>query len=75
MKKNYSIQNFHCPNCANKFCNALRQLQGIQSVEVNFGTPTLLTVEVADEQVSKILPIATQLAKRIEPNAIIEEIL
>ena len=73
MKKRYSIQNLHCPNCANKLCNAVRQLDGVQSVEVAFGAPTVLDMDVDEGKVAQISVITAQLAKRIEPKAIVTE--
>jgi len=73
MKKNYTVQNLHCPNCANKLCNAVRQLDGVQSVEVVFGSPTVINMEVDENKVGQIFLITEQLAKRIEPKAILKE--
>ena len=73
MKKSYTVQNLHCPNCANKLCNAIRQLDGVQSVEVVFGNPTVVNMEIDEIKAGQIFAITTQLAKRIEPKAIVEE--
>ena len=73
MKKQYTVQNLHCPNCANKLCNAIRQLDGVQSVEVAFGAPTVVNLEVDSAKEAQIFTIFTQLAKRIEPTAVLTE--
>ena len=73
MKKSYTVQNLHCPNCANKLCNAVRQLDGVQSVEVVFGSPTVVNMEIDEIKAGQITAITTQLAKRIEPKAVVEE--
>jgi len=73
MQKTYTVQNLHCPNCANKLCNAIRQLDGVQSVEVAFGSPTVVNMQIDETKAGQIFAITTQLAKRIEPKAIVEE--
>lgn len=73
MNKKYSIQNLKCPNCANKICNAVKQIEGVQSAEIQFGNPTVLTVELNEDKAQQVLTIATQLTKRVEPNAELSE--
>jgi P-type Cu+ transporter len=59
--KSYRIKGMHCASCANIIEKTLKKVEGVESVEVNFGTETAKV----DFDESKVSP--HHLSKKIEP--------
>lgn len=67
MKKVYRLEELDCANCAAKMEDAIRKIEGVQSVSVNF-MGQKLTLEAEDEAFEAILEKAIKAVKRVEPD-------
>lgn len=67
MKKVYRLEELDCANCAAKMEDAIRKIEGVQSVSVNF-MGQKLTLEAEDEAFEDILEKAIKAVKRVEPD-------
>ena len=66
MKKVYRIE-IDCANCANKVEEAIRKIDGVIDVKVNFMTQKM-TLEADEERIDDIAKEALKVGKRIEPD-------
>ena len=70
VKRVYTLQNVGCAHCAAKMEDAIRKIDGVQDVSVNFMTQKLtLVCEEAD--LDGILKKAVTVCKKIEPDCTI----
>ncbi|MBO5564572.1 MAG: cation transporter [Lachnospiraceae bacterium] len=69
MKKKFKIE-VDCANCAAKIEGAIRKLDGVQDVSVNFMTQKM-TLEAPDERFDGILQEAVRCAKKVEADSVI----
>jgi len=67
MKKVFKLEELCCANCARKMEDAIRKLEGVESVSVNFLTQKL-SLEAAEESFPEILKKAEKIVRRIEPD-------
>lgn len=67
MKKTYELEDLDCANCAAKMEDAIRKLEGVKDVSVNFLTQKL-TLEVEDAAFEDVLKKAVKAVKRVEPD-------
>lgn len=66
MKKVYNIE-IDCAVCAQKCEDAIKKIDGVTSVSVNFINQKM-TLEAADENFDKVYKAAVKAAKKIEPD-------
>ena len=71
MKKRYTIEDLCCANCAAKMEDAIRKLEGVSSVTVNFLTQKL-TLEVEDARFESVLDQAEAIIRKIEPDCVLK---
>ena len=71
MKKRYTIEDLCCANCAAKMEDAIRKLEGVNSVTINFLTQKL-TLDAQDERFEPILDQAEAIIKKIEPDCVLK---
>lgn len=71
MKKTMKLQDLDCANCASKIENAIAKLDGVTSVKVNFMGQKMI-LEAPDEKFDTVLEEAKKVAKRIEPDLVIQ---
>ncbi len=71
MQKTYHIENLDCANCAAELENALREIEGVNSVSVNFMSQKLVIDFAADEKA--VMKEVLRLAAKIEPDCEISE--
>lgn len=64
MKKSYRIT-VDCANCARKIEDGIRQIEGVQSIRINFMT-LRMTLEADDYEFDRILKTAIEKGKAIE---------
>ena len=69
MKKKFKCE-VDCANCAAKLEDALRKVDGVQEVNVNFLTQKL-TLTADDEDFDTVLTAVLAKAKKVEPDTII----
>lgn len=67
MKKTFAIEDLDCAHCAAKMEDAIRRLEGVASVSVNFLTQKL-TLEAEDARFDAVLREAVKLCRKIEPD-------
>lgn len=67
MKKNYRLQDLDCAHCAQKIEDAIKKLDGVHLVRVNFLSQRL-TLEADDDQFEKILEESVKIFRKIEPD-------
>lgn len=70
MKKSFKLQDLDCAHCAAKMEDAIRKLEGVEGVNVNF-LAQKLTLEVPDEKFDAVLAEAVKVCKKIEPDCTI----
>lgn len=67
MKKIYKLEELDCANCAAKMEDAIRKIEGVSFVSVNFLTQKL-TIEAADSEFEEIMKKAAKICRKIEPD-------
>lgn len=66
MKRRYTLENLECANCAAKMEDEIKELDGVNSVTVNFIT-TKMVLDVEDDKFDSVLAQAKDIIKSIEP--------
>ncbi|EFH93405.1 cation transporter [Finegoldia magna] len=66
MKRRYTLENLGCANCAAKMEDKIKELDGVNSVTVNFIT-TKMVLDVEDDKFDSVLDQAKDIIKSIEP--------
>ncbi|MDU2131034.1 MAG: cation transporter [Finegoldia magna] len=66
MKRRYTLENLGCANCAAKMESKIKELDGVNSVTVNFIT-TKMVLDVEDDKFDSVLAQAKDIIKSIEP--------
>lgn len=67
MKKVFALEDLDCAHCAAKMEDAVRKLDGVLSVSVNFLSQKM-TLEAEDEKFEKALREAVKVCRKIEPD-------
>ncbi|MGN1040981.1 MAG: heavy-metal-associated domain-containing protein [Candidatus Fimimonas sp.] len=70
MKKIIKLQNLDCAHCAMKMEDALRKIEGVESVSVSFITQRM-TIEANEEGFDKIIEKAKKVCKKVEPDCVL----
>lgn len=70
MRKTYKMKDLDCASCAAKMENAIKKIDGVQSVSISFMMQRL-TVEADGERLSEIMNEAQRVCKKIEPDCTI----
>lgn len=66
MKRRYTLENLGCANCAAKMEEKIKELDGVNSVTVNFIT-TKMVLDIEDDKFDSVLAQAKDIIKSIEP--------
>lgn len=67
MKKTYKLQDLDCANCARKMEDAIRKLEGVTEVHVNFLTQKMI-LSADDARFEEIVKEAVQCIRRVDPD-------
>ena len=67
MRKTFKLIDLDCANCAAKMEDAIRKIEGVQSVSVNF-LAQKMTLEADEADFEAILKKAAKAIKKIEPD-------
>ena len=67
MRKSFKLDEIDCANCAQKLEDAIKKVDGVKSVSVNFMTQKL-TLTAADERFDEVLGRVVALTAKIEPD-------
>lgn len=70
MKKTFNIEDLDCAHCAAKMEDAVKKLDGVVFVSVNF-MKSSITIEADDGVFDKVVLAAAKECKKIEPDATI----
>ena len=66
MRKVYRMEELDCANCARKMEDAIRKIEGVENVAVNFLTQKM-TLQAEDSRFEAILQQAIKICRRVEP--------
>lgn len=67
MKKQFALEELDCANCAQKMEDAIRKLNGVEDVQVNFLRQTL-TLTAADDEFDRVLKATAKTIRKVEPD-------
>lgn len=67
MRKVYRMEEVDCANCARKMEDAIRKIEGVENVAVNFLTQKM-TLQAEDSRFEEILQQAVKICRRVEPD-------
>ena len=70
MKKVFQLEDLDCANCAAKMEDAIRKLDGVQSVTISFMAQKM-TLEAEDANFDKVLKQVKKCIKRVEPDCVV----
>lgn len=71
MKKTIKLLDLDCSHCADKIQNAVKKIDGVTSVSVNF-LGQKMVLEAPDDQFDAVLAEAKALIKQIEPDVTVK---
>ncbi|WMJ86060.1 cation transporter [Anaerocolumna sp. MB42-C2] len=71
MKKIIKLQDLDCANCAAKIENAVKKLEGVTGVKVNFLSQKM-ELEASDDRYDSVLSEAIKVIKKIEPDVTVK---
>lgn len=67
MKKKFKLQNLGCAHCAEKMCDGIKKLEGVDDCNISFIAQKMTLV--ADEgRITEILDQAQKVVSKIEPD-------
>ena len=67
MRKVFKMEDLDCANCAAKMEDAIRRIEGVESVSVSYITQRL-TLVADDDKFDDIVRQAQKVCRRIEPD-------
>ena len=67
MTKTFTMQDLDCANCARKMEDAIRKLEGVAEVHVNFLTQKMV-LTADDARFDEIVKEAAKLIRRVDPD-------
>ena len=67
MTKTYKLQDLDCANCARKMEDAIRKLEGVTEVHVNFLTQKMI-LTADDGRFEEIVREAAKCIRRVDPD-------
>ena len=70
MRKVFKLEDLDCANCAAKMEDAIRKLDGVQSVTISFMAQKM-TLEAEDANFDKVLKQVKKCIKRVEPDCVV----
>lgn len=70
MKKHFKLVDLDCANCAAKMEDAIRRIDGVESVTVSFMSQKM-TLQAPDERFDAVIGQVVKACRRIEPDCTI----
>ena len=67
MKKTFMLEDLDCAHCAAKMEDAVRRIEGVTDVSVNFITQKM-TLEAPDDIFDKVVKAAVKVCRKVEPD-------
>ena len=71
MKKRFSMVDLDCANCAAKMETAIKKIDGVNDVTVNFMAQKMV-LDADDARYDEILKEVIAVAKKVEPDCVIK---
>lgn len=72
MKKKFKLENLGCAHCAEKMCEGIMRIDGVEKCNISF-IAQKMTVIADEENFDKIMEEAQAIVSKIEPDCIITE--
>ena len=70
MKKRFSLTDLDCANCAAKMEAAIKKIDGVHDVSVNFMSQKMM-VDADDDRFEAIMDEIAAVCKKVEPDCVI----
>ena len=70
MKKTFMLEDLDCAHCAAKMEDAVRRIEGVTDVSVNF-IAQKMTLEAPDDIFDKVVKAAVKVCRKVEPDCTI----
>jgi copper chaperone CopZ len=70
MKRSYKMQDLECANCAAKMEDAIKKIEGVNDVRINFMTQKMV-LDADDSRFESILDEAARTCTKFEPDVTI----
>ncbi len=67
MKGKFRLENLGCAHCAEKMCEGIMKINGVEDCSINFITQKI-TLVAAEESFDKIIEEAQAVVSRVEPD-------
>lgn len=67
MKKTYALEDLECAHCAAKMEEAIRKLDGVNSVTVSYIAQKFV-LDAEDDRFEEILKEAVKICRKVEPD-------
>lgn len=67
MKKTFKMEDLDCAHCAAKMEDAIRKLDGVNSVSISFMTQKMV-LDAQDDKFEQILDEAVKVCRKVEPD-------
>ena len=67
MKKKYKLNEIDCANCALKLEEAVKEVEGVSSVKVNYMMQKM-TIEADEEKIEAVEKAVLAVCKKLEPD-------
>lgn len=67
MKKTFKIEDLDCANCAAKFENAVKEIDGVNAVTVSFMAQKMI-VDIEDDKYDEVIKGIKKAAKKTVPD-------
>lgn len=67
MKKTFILDEIDCPNCAAKFENAIKSVEGVNSAAVNFFAQKLI-IDIDDDKFDAVMEKVIAAGKKTNPD-------
>lgn len=71
MKKTYKMSELDCANCAAKMEDAIRKIDGVNSVSISFFSQKLM-IDAEDARFEAVMREAVRVCRKIEPDCRIQ---
>jgi copper chaperone CopZ len=72
MKKKYRLENLGCAHCAEKMCDGILKIDGVETCNISF-IAQKMTITADEDKFDNVMEKARRIISRIEPDCKIVE--
>jgi copper chaperone CopZ len=72
MKKKYRLENLGCAHCAEKMCDGILKIDGVETCNISF-IAQKMTITADEDKFDNVMEEARRIISRIEPDCKIVE--